>query len=107
MWRGKSSRIILSMIGFLLGLGLSVAFAIDMNRGGNDEDSHRSFGLYLNSAEAIGSGNYYEDYYDPDLGKRWGGNNLTMPRDMNYEDWMRREGVPPYFRGDSARAGGR
>ncbi len=56
MWRWKSSRIILSMIGFLPGLGLSVAFAIDMNREGDGEDSRRSSGLYLGVAKPIGRG---------------------------------------------------
>jgi len=88
MWRWKSSRIILSMIGFLLGLGLFVVFAIDIIREGDGEDSHRSFGLYLGSAKPIGSGNCDKDYYDPDPGKGWGGNNIARQRAMSYEDWI-------------------
>jgi hypothetical protein len=91
MRRWISLMIISSMIGFLLSLCLSAAFAIDKNRGGKNENSHRSLGLYLNSAEAIGGGNYNEDYDDPGPGKGWGGNHSTMRRAMNYEDWMRRE----------------
>lgn len=87
----KSAVIILSMIGLLLGLGLSVAFAIDMNREGDGEDSRRSFGLYLGVAKPIGGGDYDKDYYDADPGKGWGGNVIARQRAMNYEDWIEME----------------
>src|SRR3989304_3519593 len=91
MWRWKSPVIILSMIGFLLGLGLSVGFAIDMNLEGYGEDSRRSFGLYLGVAKPIGRGDYDKDYYDADPGKGWGGNMIARQRAMNYEDWIEME----------------
>jgi hypothetical protein len=91
MWRWKLPLTIFSMIGFLLGLYLSAAFAFGMNSAGNDENSQRFLRLYWNSSEPIGAGKYNDDHIDPGPGKGWGGNPSTMQGTMNYEDRIRKE----------------
>jgi len=86
MWSWKSPVIILSMIGFIIGPYLSIAFPIDVNRAADDQDSRRPFGSYLGLAKPIGSGGYNEDSCSPDTGKGWGKNNSALPGGMNYED---------------------
>ena len=91
MWGWKSPMIISSMIGLLLSPCLSVAFAIYLDRGGNEGNLYRSRGLYLNSEEPIGGGNYNKDLDDSSPGKGWGRNHSTMQRAVNSEDLMRSE----------------
>ena len=60
----KSSVIILCMVSFLLGPGLSTSFPKDIHRGGDDHFSVRPPDLYLGIGKPIGCGR--DDDEDPD-----------------------------------------
>ena len=55
MWNWKSPVIVLSMVGFLFGPGLSISFPKNMNRGGDDQYSVRPPDLYFGIGKPIGS----------------------------------------------------
>jgi hypothetical protein len=56
MWNWKSPVVVLYMVSFLLGPGLSMSFPKDMHRGGDDQYSVRPPDSYLGIGKPIGSG---------------------------------------------------